>query len=111
MASTAFTPRQAQPPQPPQPQGARSFFGKLNGPWHKRALQTFMIVVIAHWAEHLVQAYQVYVLKWPVHEARGVLGQAFPWLVHSEVLHYGVHEPGDRLARTPRASRTGNFST
>src|SRR5881398_438339 len=86
MASTAFTPRQAQPP---QPQGARSFLGKLNGPWHKRALQTFMIIVIAHWAEHLVQAYQVYVLKWPVHEARGVLGQVFPWLVHSEVLHYG----------------------
>src|SRR6266566_8412378 len=80
MASTAFTAPQA------QPQGARSFVGKLNGPWHKRALQTFMIVVIAHWAEHLVQAYQVYVLKWPVHEARGVLGQAFPWLVHSEVL-------------------------
>jgi len=42
-----------------------------------------------HWAEHLVQAYQVYVLKWPLHQARGVLGQAFPWLVHSEVLHYG----------------------
>src|SRR5438046_8016268 len=83
MASTAFTAPQA------QPQGARSFFGKLNGPWHKRALHTFMIVVIAHWAEHLVQAYQVYVLKWPVHQARGVLGQAFPWLVHSEVLHYG----------------------
>src|SRR5437899_13106949 len=83
MASTAFTAPQA------QPQGARSFVGKLNGPWHKRALQTFMIVVIAHWAEHLVQAYQVYVLKWPVHEARGVVGQAFPWLVHSEVLHYG----------------------
>ena len=66
MASTAFTHPQA------QPQGARSFLGKLNGPWHKRALQTFMIIVIAHWAEHLVQAYQVYVLKWPVHEARGV---------------------------------------
>src|SRR5437763_15062382 len=86
MASTAFTPRQAQPP---QPQGARSFLGKLNGPWHKRALQTFMIIVIAHWAEHLVQAYQVYVLKWPVHEARGVLGQVFPWLVDSEMPHYG----------------------
>src|SRR5438046_5936880 len=82
MASTAFTHPQA------QPRGAASFFGKLNGPWHKRALQTFMIIVIAHWAEHLVQAYQVYVLKWPVHQARGVVGQAFPWLVHSEVLHY-----------------------
>ena len=48
-----------------------------------------MIIVIVHLAEHLVQAYQVYVLGWPLHQARGVLGQAFPWLVHSEVLHYG----------------------
>jgi hypothetical protein len=47
---------------------------RLNAPWHKRALQTFMVIVLAHWAEHLVQAYQVYVLKWPMHEARGVLG-------------------------------------
>ena len=61
---------------------------KLNGPWHKRGLQAFMVIVLAHWAEHLVQAYQVYALKWPMHQARGVLGQAFPWLVHSEVLHY-----------------------
>ncbi len=68
---------------------ADTFLGKLNGPWHKRALQAFMILVLAHWAEHLLQAYQAYVLKWPLHQARGVLGQAFPWLVHSEVLHYG----------------------
>jgi len=68
---------------------ADTFLGKLNGPWHKRTLQVFLIIVLAHWAEHLVQAYQVYVLKWPLHQARGVLGQAFPWLVHSEVLHYG----------------------
>src|SRR5258708_8519183 len=46
-----------------------------------------MVIVLAHWAEHLVQAYQVYALKWPMHDARGVLGQAFPWLVHSQVLH------------------------
>jgi hypothetical protein len=68
---------------------ARAFFGKLNGPWHEWALRSFMIIVLAHWAEHLVQAYQVYALAWPPHQARGVLGQAFPWLVHSEVLHYG----------------------
>ena len=67
----------------------KSLIEKLNGPWHKRALQTFMVIVLAHWAEHLVQAYQVYGLGWPMHQARGVLGQAFPWLVHSEVLHYG----------------------
>jgi hypothetical protein len=66
-----------------------SFLNQLNGPWHKWALRSFMVIILAHWAEHLVQAYQVYVLNWPMHHARGVLGQAFPWLVHSEVLHYG----------------------
>ncbi len=83
MASTAFTPAQS------HPQPVQSLLGKLNGRWHERALQAFMVIVLAHWAEHLVQAYQVYVLAWPRHEARGVLGQIFPWLVHSEVLHYG----------------------
>src|SRR2546429_7646493 len=66
-----------------------SRFEKLNGPWHKRALRVFMIIVIVHLAEHLVQAYQAYVLAWPLHQARGILGQAFPWLVHSGGLHYG----------------------
>jgi hypothetical protein len=66
-----------------------SFFGTLNGPWHKRALQIFMGVVLAHLTEHVVQAYQAYVLHRPLHQALGVLGQWFPWLVHSEVLHYG----------------------
>lgn len=68
---------------------ARSFMTALNGPRHKRALTIFMAVVLAHLAEHLVQAFQVYVLSWPRHDARGMLGQWFPWLVHSEVLHYG----------------------
>jgi hypothetical protein len=67
----------------------RSALTKLNGPWHETALRTFLVIVLAHWAEHLVQAYQVYVLGWPMHQARGVLGQVFPWLVHSEALHYG----------------------
>ncbi|MGH7540509.1 MAG: hypothetical protein ACRELC_05880 [Gemmatimonadota bacterium] len=66
-----------------------SFMERLNAEWHKPALFTFMFVVIAHLAEHLVQAYQVYVLNWPTHASRGVLGQWFPWLVHAEILHYG----------------------
>jgi hypothetical protein len=62
---------------------------KLNGPWHKRALQVYMAIVLAHWAEHLVQAAQIYVLGWAVPDSRGLLGQWFPWLVSSETLHYG----------------------
>ena len=62
---------------------------KLNSQWHERALQVFMIVVLAHWAEHLSQAVQVFYMNWPRSEAGGVLGLWFPWLVNSEILHYG----------------------
>jgi hypothetical protein len=71
------------------PESVPSFLGKLNGRWHRRVLRIFMAIVLVHLAEHVVQAYQVYALHWPLHQARGVLGQVFPWLVHSEVLHYG----------------------
>lgn len=61
----------------------------INGRLHRQALAVFMFVVLAHWAEHLVQAYQIWVLNRPRPAARGVLGQVFPWLVTSEWLHYG----------------------
>lgn len=61
----------------------------LNGRFHERALQLFMLIVLAHLSEHLVQAAQVYLLDWPRHNARGILGQWFPGLVHTEALHYG----------------------
>ena len=66
-----------------------SLHSRLNSEWHKRSLQLFTIVVLAHWAEHLVQTVQIYVLGWPRPQAGGVLGLWFPWLVSSEVLHYG----------------------
>ncbi|MCM3871662.1 MAG: hypothetical protein ND895_13350 [Pyrinomonadaceae bacterium] len=65
------------------------FHDKLNTQWHKRSLQLLMVVVLAHWAEHLTQAVQVFVLGWPRPQAGGVLGLWFPWMVSSEVLHYG----------------------
>lgn len=67
----------------------RSFLVRINEEWHKPALQLFAFVVLAHWAEHLVQAFQIYVLDRPVPESRGILGQFYPWLVKSEALHYG----------------------
>jgi hypothetical protein len=69
--------------------GTGSFIERLNTDWHEIALRTFMVVVLGHWAEHLAQAFQIYVLHWPVPEARGVLGVFFPWLIKSEALHYG----------------------
>ncbi|MEV4500160.1 hypothetical protein AB0J84_31255 [Micromonospora arborensis] len=61
----------------------------LNGRHHRAALNVFLAVVLAHWAEHLTQAFQIWFLGWPRPEARGVLGMPFPWLVSSEWLHYG----------------------
>jgi hypothetical protein len=69
-------------------QSGGSLIERLNGPAHERALQLFMVIVLAHWAEHLLQAFQIYGLGWPVSESRGALGHFYPWLVKSEMLHY-----------------------
>jgi hypothetical protein len=62
---------------------------RLNGAWHRPALAVFLLIVLAHWAEHVAQAVQIYALNWSVPDARGVLGIWFPWLVKQEWLHYG----------------------
>ena len=67
----------------------QGFHEKINTRWHKPALWVFMVVVLAHWAEHLAQGWQVYVLGWPRHHAGGALGLLYPWLVTTESLHYG----------------------
>ncbi|MFI5495966.1 hypothetical protein [Actinoplanes sp. NPDC051859] len=61
----------------------------LNETHHRAALNIFMLIVLAHWAEHLTQAVQIWGLGWPRPEARGVLGIPFPALISSEWLHYG----------------------
>ncbi|MGA7729715.1 MAG: hypothetical protein WCD37_00435 [Chloroflexia bacterium] len=66
-----------------------SLMDQLNGRYHRRALLIFMVLVLAHWVEHLVQAFQVYVLGLDRPHAGGALGFLVPWLVSSEVLHYG----------------------
>jgi hypothetical protein len=60
----------------------------LNGRGHRLALNTFLVIVLAHLAEHVVQAVQIWVLDLPRPQSRGVLGQFFPWLISSEWLHY-----------------------
>lgn len=60
----------------------------LNGRWHKWAGRIFIVIVVSHWAEHLLQALQIWVLDWSRPQARGGLGLLFPWLVKSEWLHY-----------------------
>ena len=65
------------------------FIQKLNGPWHERALWVYLAIVVLHWIEHLFQAAQIWILEMPRPEALGALGYVFPWLVKSEVMHFG----------------------
>lgn len=61
----------------------------LNGPAHERTLYVYMAIVLLHWAEHLLQSYQVFVLGWSRPESGGLLGLWLPWLVKTELLHWG----------------------
>ncbi|MEV0406154.1 hypothetical protein [Actinoallomurus sp. NPDC050550] len=69
--------------------GREGALSAINTRYHRPALAVFAFIVIAHWAEHVVQAIQIWVLGWPVPKARGLLGEPFPWLIKSEWLHYG----------------------
>ena len=85
---------------------------RLNGDRHELALRLFMVVVLAHWAEHLLQGLQIYALGWPVPEARGALGLWFPWLIKSEILHYAyalVMLVGLWTLRTGFSGKTDRF--
>jgi hypothetical protein len=65
------------------------FYESLNTRWHRAALWAFMAIVLFHWVEHIVQAYQFFVLHWPRPMSMGLVGMYYPWLMKSEVLHYG----------------------
>ncbi|TDQ00350.1 hypothetical protein [Labedaea rhizosphaerae] len=69
--------------------GTTGFLGWLNTRGHKAAMVIFGLIVVGHWAEHVAQAWQVWVLQWPRPKSGGLLGLAYPWLVSSEWLHYG----------------------
>jgi len=65
------------------------FYESLNTRWHRAALLSFLAIVLFHWAEHIVQAYQAFVLHWPRPMSMGILGMYYPWLMKTEALHYG----------------------
>ncbi len=49
----------------------------------------YMAVVVLHWVEHISQAAQIWIMGMPRPESLGALGLAAPWLVKTEVLHFG----------------------
>lgn len=60
----------------------------LNGRWHAIALLGFMVGIVGHMGEHVVQILQLYALGLPISESRGVVGEWIPWLATSEAMHY-----------------------
>ena len=52
------------------------------------AMRLLVAVMVFHWAEHLIQAVQVYALGVPRHHALGLLGMVWPSLVHNESMHF-----------------------
>lgn len=69
-------------------QRAVELFHSLNDRYHAPALWIFMLIIVAHWMEHVLQIYQIYVLGWLPSEAGGLLGVMYPKLVESETLHF-----------------------
>lgn len=55
----------------------------------KFRMKIFGVIMVAHWLEHLFQAYQVYVMHIDRACAFGMLGMKYPWLVKTEILHFG----------------------
>jgi hypothetical protein len=53
-----------------------------------KGMWAFLALMTAHWAEHIVQVYQVYVLHMHRACALGLLGMKYPWLVRTESLHF-----------------------
>lgn len=68
---------------------SRGLYERLNTRWHKAALLAFTGFVLFHWMEHIVQAYQFFVMHWSRQMSMGLLGMYYPWLMKTEALHYG----------------------
>jgi len=65
------------------------FIDRLNTTWHEKAMYLYMGIVVLHWIEHISQAVQIWLIGMPRPESLGALGLAAPWLVRSEVMHFG----------------------
>lgn len=48
----------------------------------------FNLIVLSHFAEHVAQMIQLYLLHWARSKCLGLLGLLYPVLVHSEWMHF-----------------------
>ncbi|MBZ0284350.1 MAG: hypothetical protein K8L97_26660 [Anaerolineae bacterium] len=59
--------------------------------WHVPMMGLYMVVVLIHMLEHLLQMYQLVVLGWARPAAGGLLGLWSPQLAMAEVLHFSYN--------------------
>lgn len=60
----------------------------VNSRHYSKYLLLFNLIVLSHFAEHIAQMIQLYILHWDRPQCLGLLGLLYPSLVHSEWLHY-----------------------
>ena len=66
----------------------REAFRPFNEVRFRRVLILYLVLVIGHFAEHVLQLIQAAVLAWPRPEAGGLLGLSSPQLLTNELLHF-----------------------
>ena len=74
----------------PQKMMARSstvVLGTLNGSQHLRAVLVYLVIVVGHFSEHLVQVAQVFLFGWERGDAGGILGLYLSGVAENELLH------------------------
>ena len=59
----------------------------LNGSQHLRAVLVYLVIVIGHFSEHLVQVAQVFLFGWERGDAGGILGLYLSGVAENELLH------------------------
>lgn len=76
--------------QPTQVHSVSAFY-LFHGVWHRYALALYLILVLLHATEHLVQIVQAFVLAWSRPASGGVLGLWLPQLASAELLHFSYN--------------------
>jgi hypothetical protein len=69
----------------------RNAFQPLGERWFRPLLIVYLVLIVAHFAEHVLQFIQAAVLSWPRSEAGGLLGLWSPQLLTNESLHFSYN--------------------
>ena len=59
--------------------------------WFRRLLILYVVLIVTHFVEHVLQLIQAAVLAWPRAEAGGLLGLWSPQLLTNESLHFSYN--------------------